>query len=144
MGANQPQRAIRSVQLTMRYGLIFMIFIGVFQFIFAGQIISLLSDDTEVIMYGINCLRIIAIGYPALAIGMIIVQSLNGAGDIKSPAIINFLSYWVLQLPLAYWLATNTILEVNGVFIALLIAEVMLTVMAYAVFKKGYWKRISI
>jgi len=144
MGANQPQRAIRSVQLTMRYGLIFMIVIGVFQFIFAGQIISLLSSDTEVILYGINCLRIIAIGYPALAIGMIIVQSLNGAGDIKSPAIINFLCYWVIQLPLAYWLSTNTSLELNGVFVALLIAEVILTIMAFAVFKKGHWKRISI
>ena len=144
MGANQPQRAIRSVQLTMRYGLIFMIVIGVFQFIFASQIISLLSSDTEVILYGINCLRIIAIGYPALAIGMIIVQSLNGAGDIKSPAIINFLCYWVIQLPLAYWLSTDTSLELNGVFVALLIAEVILTIMAFAVFKKGHWKRISI
>jgi len=144
MGANQPQRAIRSVHLTMKYGLIFMVVIGVVQFIFANQIVSLLSADAEVIYYGTNCLRIIAIGYPALAIGMIIVQSLNGAGDLKSPAIINFLCYWILQLPLAYWLATETILEVDGVFIALLIAEVMLTIMAYAVFKKGYWQKISI
>jgi Na+-driven multidrug efflux pump len=144
MGAKQPQRAIRSVQLTMKYGLIFMIVIGVLQFVFANQIISLLSNDAVVIYYGVNCLRIIAIGYPALAIGMIIVQSLNGAGDIKSPAIINFLCYWVLQIPLAYWLSTNTILEVSGVFIALLIAEVTLTIMAYAVFKKGHWQKISI
>ena len=121
-----------------------MVVIGVLQFIFAHQIISLLSDDAEGIYYGVSCLRIIAIGYPALAIGMIIVQALNGAGDLKSPAIINFLCYWVLQIPLAYWLSTNTELEVNGVFIGLLIAEVTLTIMAYAVFKKGHWQKISI
>lgn len=144
MGANQLQRAIRSVQITMKYGLIFMTVIGVLQFIFAYQIISLLSDDAKVIYYGVNCLRIIAIGYPALAIGMIIVQALNGAGDLKSPAIINFLCYWVLQIPLAYWLSTNTALEVDGVFIGLLIAEIALTIMAYVVFKKGYWQKISI
>ena len=113
--------------------------------LFAYQIISLLSDDAKVIYYGVSCLRIIAIGYPALAIGMIIVQALNGAGDLKSPAIINFLcTTGVLQIPLAYWLSTNTALEVDGVFIGLLIAEIALTIMAYVVFKKGYWQKISI
>ena len=121
-----------------------MIIFGVLQFIFASQIMNLFSDNQDVINYGINCLKIIACGYPALAIGMIIVQSLNGAGDIKSPAIINFFSYWVIQIPLAYFLSVHTDLMGNGVFISILVAEIILAILAYLVFQKSKWQEVNI
>jgi len=105
---------------------------------------SWFSDNNEVIYYGVNCLRIIACGYPALAIGMIIVQSLNGAGDIKSPAIINFLSYWVIQIPLAYILSINTKLMASGVFVSIFVAETALAIMAYIIFRRSKWQEIKI
>ena len=144
LGANRADRAIRSVKLTAKYSLYFMIIFGVLQFIFASQIMNLFSDNQDVINYGINCLKIIACGYPALAIGMIIVQSLNGAGDIKSPAIINFLSYWVIQIPLAYFLSVHTDLMGNGVFISILVAEIILAILAYLVFQKSKWQEVNI
>ena len=144
LGANRADRATRSVKLTAKYSLYFMIVFGVLQFIFASQIMNLFSDNQDVINYGINCLKIIACGYPALAIGMIIVQSLNGAGDIKSPAIINFLSYWVIQIPLAYFLSVHTDLMSNGVFISILVAEIILAILAYIVFQKSKWQEVNI
>ncbi len=144
LGANKIERAIKSVRITTKYSVFFMLFFGILQFIFANQIMSWFSANNEVIYYGVNCLRIIACGYPALAIGMIIVQSLNGAGDIKSPAIINFLSYWVIQIPLAYILSINTKLMANGVFVSIFVAETALAIMAYAVFQRSKWQKIKI
>ena len=144
LGANRADRAIRSVKLTTKYSLYFMVVFGVLQFVFASQIMNLFSDNQEVITYGINCLKIIACGYPALAVGMILVQSLNGAGDIKSPAIVNFLSYWVVQIPLAYFLSVHTDLMGNGVFISIFVAETILAILAYLVFQRSKWQEINI
>ena len=144
LGANKIERAIKSIKITTKYSVFFMSFFGILQFIFANQIMSWFSANNEVIYYGVNCLRIIACGYPALAIGMIIVQSLNGAGDIKSPAIINFLSYWVIQIPLAYILSINTKLMASGVFVSIFVAETALAIMAYIVFRRSKWQEIKI
>ena len=106
----------------------------------APQIVSLFSTEPEVIRYGTSCLRILGIGYPMYAVGMIIIQALNGAGDTTTPSVMNFICFWLIQIPLAYWLATAAGLGPNGVFLAIVIAETVLTVMGVAVFRKGKWR----
>jgi Na+-driven multidrug efflux pump len=74
------------------------------------------------------------------AVGMIIIQALNGAGDTTTPSVMNFICFWLLQIPLAYWLATEAGLGPNGVFLAIVIAETMLTGLGVWVFRKGKWR----
>ena len=116
------------------------LFAGIVMIVLAPQIVALFSDEPEVIRYGTSCLRILGVGYPMYAVGMIITQALNGAGDTTTPSIMNFICFWVLQIPLAYWLATAAGFGPNGVFVALVIAESLLTVMGVAVFRTGKWR----
>ena len=89
---------------------------------------------------GATCLRIISLGYPFYAWGMVVIQAFNGAGDTTTPSVINFICFWLLQIPLAYVLARMTSLEETGVFIAIAVAEVTLTVVGVLMFRRGRWK----
>jgi len=140
LGANQPDRAEESAWRAAKYNGIFMAASGVFLIVFARSITGLFSDEPEVLMWGTSCMQILGLGFPMYAIGMVVVQALNGAGDTLSPSILNFVCFWLLQIPLAYGLATQTSLGPNGAFIAIVIAESLLTILAVIVFRKGTWK----
>ena len=141
LGARKPDRAEQSTWRAARYNMIFMTSVGILLVILAPGIAALFSADPEVLRYGTSCLRILAIGTPMYAIGMIITQALNGAGDTSTPTAINFVSFWVLQIPLAYWLATDMSHGPNGVFFAIVVSESLVTILAVIVFRRGNWKQ---
>ncbi len=140
LGAEKPERAEKSVWRASKYNAMFMTAIGILMIVLAPQIVSLFSAEPEVIRYGTSCLRILGVGYPMYAVGMIIIQALNGAGDTTTPSVMNFICFWLLQIPLAYWLATSAGFGPNGVFLAIVIAETILTGMCVLVFSKGKWR----
>ncbi len=110
---------------------------------FAPGIASLFTNDPEVQYYATTCLRILAVGAPAYAIGMIVVQAINGAGDTATPTVIDLFGFWVLQLPVAYWLATSVGMGPNGAFTAIVVAETFITVLGVIVFRRGRWKQVK-
>lgn len=140
LGAEQAPRAERSAWLAARYNTIFMSVAGVFIIALAPWITDLFTNEPEVLAYGTTCLRILGLGFPMYAIGMIITQALNGAGDTVTPTVINLICFWMLQIPLSYWLATTVELGPNGVFLAMVISESLLTVLSVIVFRRGNWK----
>jgi putative MATE family efflux protein len=143
LGAGQPDRAERSVWQAAKYNAVFMASLGILVVTFAPGIAGLFTNDPDVLRYGTSCLRILAIGIPMYAVGMIVTQALNGAGDTITPTVINFLCFWVLQIPLAYWLATSLSLGPNGVFWAIVVSETLVTVLGVTVFIRGRWKHQS-
>ena len=140
LGANQPQRAEESTWMAARYNTYFMTASGVLLFAFAGFITGLFSDDPDVLRWGTSCLKILGIGFPMYAIGMVIVQALNGAGDTGRPALLNLICFWIVETPLAYALATQAGFGPNGAFTAIVIAETLLTILSVIVFRRGTWK----
>jgi putative MATE family efflux protein len=140
LGAGKPDRAERSVWRASKYNALFMAAVGMVMIVLAPQIVSLFSSEPDVIRYGTSCLRILGVGYPMYAVGMIIIQALNGAGDTTTPSVMNFICFWLLQIPLAYWLATAAGFGPNGVFVAIVVAESVLTAMGVLVFRKGKWR----
>jgi Na+-driven multidrug efflux pump len=113
---------------------------GIFLLVFAEFITGLFSAEPDVLRWGTSCLQILSVGFPMYAVGMVVVQALNGAGDTTTPVILNLICFWLLQIPLAFWLATGTSLGPNGAFIAIVVAESLLTILATIVFRKGTWK----
>ena len=109
--------------------------------LFAGAITNLFTNSPDVLYWGTRCLQILGIGFPMYAVGMVMTQSLNGAGDTMTPAILNFICFWVVQIPLAYYLATRTGLEPNGAFVAIVVSESLLTLLSVLVFRRGNWKQ---
>ncbi|MCB0400123.1 MAG: MATE family efflux transporter, partial [Winogradskyella sp.] len=122
----------------------FMGFVSIIYLIFAPQIIAWFTQEPEVIKNGALCLRIIAAGYVFYGYGMVIINAFNGAGDTKTPTWINFICFWLFQLPLAYITALTLDIGPLGVFIAITLAEVLITVLGLIWFKKGYWKTTQV
>ncbi|MDX1429882.1 MAG: MATE family efflux transporter, partial [Rhodothermales bacterium] len=101
LGAGNPDRAEKSVWMTARYNMAFLGSVGLIFIFFAEPIIALFTDDPAVAGYGVDCLRIVSYGYLLYALGMVVVQAFNGAGDTVTPTYINVLCFWLIQIPLA-------------------------------------------
>lgn len=144
LGAKQAERAEKSVMITTKYNIIFMSFVTVLFVFFADSIIRFFSSDEAVIAYGARALQIIGTAYVFYGISMVMTQALNGAGDTKTPTIINFIGFWLFQIPLAYILAKGLNMNSTGAFIAIPVAETLIALIAWYYFKKGKWKEISI
>ena len=80
-------------------------------------------------------------GYIAYAFGMVIIQAFNGAGDTFTPTMINLFIFWILEIPLAYFLAFKMGMNEEGVFYSIVISETMLGVVGFILFRKGNWKK---
>lgn len=144
LGAKQLERAEKSVMLTAKYNAIFMAFVMVL-FVFCSRpIIRIFTNEEEVINYGAKALQIIGTGYIFYGIAMVMTQALNGAGDTKTPTIINFVCFWLIQVPLAYLLAKGLDMNSTGAFIAIPVAETVLALIAWYFFKKGKWKEVKV
>jgi putative MATE family efflux protein len=140
LGAGQPERAQRSVWLTAKVNMIFMGLVAIIFILVPGFFIRIFIDDPNIIASGAVCLRIIAYGYVFYAMGMVMVQALNGAGDTGTPTLINFFCFWMLEIPLAYFMALRWGVGENGVYWAIIIAESAMTLIAAAAFTRGKWK----
>ena len=144
LGAKKPDRAEQSVWKTGKYSAIFMGFVSIFYLVFSPQIIVLFNTTPNVIKYGSLCLRVIAAGYIFYGYGMVVINAFNGAGDTKTPTYINFVCFWLLQLPFAYLMAITLDFGPSGVFWAITLAEIIIAIVAIIWFKKGNWKRVEV
>jgi Na+-driven multidrug efflux pump len=144
LGAGQPQRAEQSVLLTARYNAFFMASVTFIFLFFAGPIISVFTKDPAVHKVGTIALQIIGAGYIFYGIGMVMIQALNGAGDTRTPTLINLFGFWLFQIPLAFILAKWMHLDELGSFISIPVAETAIAVAAYIFFKKGKWKKVQV
>jgi Na+-driven multidrug efflux pump len=144
LGAKEVHRAEKSVYLSTRYNVIFMGFVTVLFLCFAEPIIRVFSHDEAVISYGVRSLQIIGSGYIFYSIGMVMTQALNGAGDTRTPTVINFVCFWLFQVPFAYLLAKGLHMEATGAFIAVPVAETMIALIAWYYFRKGKWKEVKV
>ncbi|TJY35816.1 MATE family efflux transporter [Pontimicrobium aquaticum] len=144
LGAKQPERAETSVWVTGKYSAIFMLLVSIVYLVFSPQIIALFTAEAEVIKYGSLCLRVIAAGYVFYGYGMVIINAFNGSGDTKTPTYINFVCFWLFQLPFAYLMAITLDYGPVGVFAAITLAEILIAIIGVIWFKKGKWKLIKV
>jgi putative MATE family efflux protein len=144
LGAKQPERAETSVWRTGFYNMLFLGGIGVFFIFFAEPVIRLFTNDPTVVPLAVSCLRILSYGNIGYAYGMVMLQAFNGAGDTVTPTIVNFFGFWLLEIPLAWFLAITLRLRSNGVFWSIVIAEAAIAVAGIVLFKRGRWKRQQI
>jgi len=140
LGAGKPDRAERSVWLS---GFANVAFLGIIAVIFITNsefLVRIFTQETAVVEVGAKCLRILSYGYLLYAMGMVVVQAFNGAGDTITPTWINLFCFWVLELPLAYTLALPMGFNENGVFVSIVVAESMMTIIGIIIFRRGRWK----
>lgn len=144
LGARQPERAEESVWKTGLYNMLFMGVVGVFFVLFAGPVIRLFTRDPAVVPLGVSCLRILSYGNVGYAYGMVMLQAFNGAGDTRTPTLVNLFGYWLLEIPLAYALAIPFGWRSDGVYLAILVSECTIAAASVLLFRRGRWKEARI
>jgi putative MATE family efflux protein len=144
LGAGLPDRAVRSVRTAAIYNGVFMAGVTLIFLFAAGPIISFLNKDPNIQALAILALRIISLGYVFYGVGMVLTSAFNGAGDTRTPTIINLFCFWGFQIPLAWLLANKLGLGPVGVFAAIPVSESTLTVVSFVVFRRGKWKKVKI
>jgi len=144
LGAKQPERAETSVWRTGLYNMVFLGVIGVVFIVFAEPIVRLFTHDANVVPLAASCLRIISYGNIGYAYGMVMLQAFNGAGDTVTPTIVNFFGFWLLEIPLAYFLAIPMHLQARGAYISIVAAECFIAGVSIVLFKRGRWKKQQI
>ncbi|MHA4809242.1 MATE family efflux transporter [Flavitalea flava] len=144
LGAKQPERAEQSVFTAVRYNALFMLFVSLLFLFGAGPMVRFMNRDPGVQLVAIRVLHIVCLGNIFNGIGMVLTNAFNGAGDTRTPTILNVFCYWVFQVPAAYLLSIVWGLGPTGVFLAILLAETGICILSFFVFRKGRWKKIMI
>lgn len=142
LGAKQPDRAERSVWITGIWNMSFLILVSVVYFFFSENLVGIFTDEPGVIEVGGMWLKIVSYSYFIYAWWMVSVQAFNGAGDTMTPTKINLVFFWLIQIPLSYFLAKIVGMDISGVFWAIFASETAVGLFTLWLFKKGTWKKV--
>jgi putative MATE family efflux protein len=141
LGAKQPKRAETSVWRTGLYNMAFLGTIGVVFIIWANPIVRIFTHDATVAPLAASTLRIVSYGNIGFSYGMVMLQAFNGAGDTLTPTFVNLIGFWMLEIPLAYWLAIRERMQSNGVYWSIVVAEAVVAITSILLFRRGKWKQ---
>jgi putative MATE family efflux protein len=144
LGAKNPERAEKAVWKACFYNAVILGGLGLLFILFARPLVSLFTNVPEVMDYSADCLRIVSYGFVLYGYGMVLAQSFNGAGDTWTPTYLNLITFWVLELPLAYLLAHAFGYGPRGVFWAITIAFSFYAVAGGLIFRRGRWKKVRV
>jgi Na+-driven multidrug efflux pump len=144
LGAGHPERAEKSVLTTARYNAIFMVIVTIIFWFLGGVMVRFMNSDVAVEGFAIQALQVISTGYVFYGIGMVLINAFNGAGDTTTPTIVNLFGFWFFQIPFAWFLAKASGMGPLGVFIAIPVAETLMTVASWILFKRGKWKTVKV
>lgn len=140
LGAGQPERAETSIWKIGGYNMIFMVLVSLVYFFYNEALMRIFMDDPTVISIGGEWLRILSYSYFIYGWWMVSVQAFNGAGDTMTPTKINLVFFWLIQIPLSYFLAISLDWQHSGVFWGVFVSETMAGLFALWLFTKGRWK----
>ena len=144
LGAGFPDRAEESVWKIGLYNMIFLVGVSIIYFFFNESLMSIFTDNQNVISIGGEWLRILSYSYFVYGWWMVSVQAFNGSGDTGTPTKINLVFFWLIQIPLSYWLAISLDWQHSGVFWAVFFSETAVGLFTLWLFKRGGWKKTKV
>ena len=144
LGAKNPERAHQSTMMCVKYNIIFMAAVTLIFLFLPNVICGIFTPDPMVAKNAADALRVFGSGFVFYGIGMVMMQALNGAGDTRTPTIINLVGFWLFQVPLA--LVISRVFQLHYLFVvaAVPVAETLVAIMAWWYFRKGNWKKIEV
>lgn len=144
LGAGNPDRAESAVWKTGLYNMLFLICVSAVYFFFNESLMSIFTDNNRVITIGGEWLRILSYSYLVYGWWMVSTQAFNGSGDTQTPTKINLVFFWLIQIPLSYYLAIHLGWEHSGVFWGVFFSETSVGVFTLWLFTKGKWKTMKV
>lgn len=149
-GQNVGAKRFDRVELGTRQGLAIAVgvstFITLILILFGKHLMAIFTTTTELVDLSMRFMRILAVGYIAMAVQQVYSGVMRGAGDTVTPMWISLITTFFLRVPLAYGIAyiTKSPSYPNGrpesIFISLLLAWVFGALINFYFYKKGTWK----
>ncbi len=144
LGAGNPERAESTVWKIGFYNMGFLMLVSIAYFVFNQSLMKIFTDDLRVIAIGSEWLQILSYSYLIYGWWMVSVQAFNGAGDTRTPTLINVFFFWCIQIPLSYYLAVINSFQHTGVFWGVFISETSVGIFTLWLFTKGSWKKVKV
>lgn len=119
LGAGRRELTRTFSRITVYMGMLVMAFMGVLMYVFAPEIIGIMTPVEEIRTLGVTVLRIEAFAEPMFAASIVAYGVFVGAGGTLVPSLMNFFSIWAVRLTLAFWLAPT--MGLKGVWLAMCI-----------------------
>lgn len=148
LGMHRPDIAARGAWSAFGLGMLVMSGMGVLFFVLARPMFRIFcpsEQDIPVIDAGVPALRLVAFAMPILASTIILTASLRGAGDTRIPAVITWIGFLGVRLPLAYWLTRPELgWGLTGAWIAMVVDLYVRGGLILWRFSTGRWKTIKV
>jgi len=144
MGAGQYERIFRYHKSAVKQLSWLMGFLAVLVF-FGGKYFSMIfTTDDSIIKETVEYFKITALSYIPFAIGIISTRVISGAGDTKRSLKIVATILILIQLPMAYLMSINTSFEQSGIWLSILISQVLFAFFGFYSMIKKKWMEIEI
>ncbi|MGB4398860.1 MAG: MATE family efflux transporter [Daejeonella sp.] len=144
LGAGNPDRAESAVWKTGSYNMVYLLIVSVLYFAFNDSLMRIFTEDSRVIAIGAEWLRILSFSYFVYGWWMVSTAAFNGAGDTKTPTYINLVFFWLIQIPLSWYLAISLGWEQSGVFWGVFFSETSVGLFTLWLFSRGKWKTVKV
>jgi Na+-driven multidrug efflux pump len=140
VGAGDFEAAYRQLLKSLKVSFIITIFIAIFVSIFRVNIMSLFTDNKEIIKTGSTLLLLCLILEPGRTFNLVVINSLRATGDAVFTVKMGVLSMWGIAVPLSYFLGIHYGLGLAGVWIAFITDEWLRGIIMYYRWKSRAWE----
>jgi len=150
-GQNVGAKKLDRVELGTRQGLAIAVgvstVITIFILFFGRYLMNIFTDTAELVDLSMKMMKILAVGYIAMAVTQVFSGVMRGAGDTVTPMWLSLITTIFFRVPIAYGIAylTRSPQYPNGrpeaIFVSLLIAWVLGAVITFFFYKKGNWRK---
>lgn len=138
-GAGRLELCRSFAWMTVGLGMAVMALMGVVMYVFAPEMMGLMTPVAEIRTLGTEALRIEAFAEPMFAASIVAYCVCIGAGDTLKPAIMNLFSMWCIRLTMAWWLARDYGLQ--GVWFAMAVELTFRGIIFLVRLWRGKWMK---
>ena len=144
LGAGQPKKAEQSVWTAVKYAVLVMTTMGLIFFFFSRQVVSVFTNQQDVLDLAAQAIRIGAFEQTTLAVQMVLAGALRGAGDTRWPMYLAVIGNMVIRVPLVYVVLEVFHLGLAWVWVVTVLQWLILSLLVLWRFLKGRWKLIEV
>ena len=142
VGAQRKELCQSFARMTVFLGIAVMALMGIIMYIFAAEMINMLSPVGAIRELGTSILRIEAFAEPLFGASIVGYSACIGAGDTFIPSVINLGSMWLVRLTVAYGLSSHY--GLRGVWFAMALELSLRGVLFLIRIFRGKWIKKSI
>jgi putative MATE family efflux protein len=142
IGAKKPERIRAGLIATVKMSGIVTIVTTVFIVFLGHFLMSLFTNDVEVIKLGDQYLTIVSSFYIMFTLMFIYNGVMRGAGDTLIPMFISLLSLWIIRIPMAWFLSGK--IGASGIWWAIPAGWMIGLILSFSYYKSGRWKKKTV